>query len=48
MITRNINTPDGLVNGATGPLKHVTRDKISKNITILWLKFDESNIERET
>lgn len=48
MITRNISTKEGLVNGATGVLRHVTRDKDSNETKIFWLEFEDSNIGRKT
>lgn len=46
MITNNINTEDGLVNGATGHLRQVS---IANGLaTILWLQFDDPVIGQIT
>ncbi|XP_057336222.1 uncharacterized protein LOC130674818 [Microplitis mediator] len=48
MITRNIKTSEGLVNGASGILRHVTKKENSEEILIIWLEFESSNIGRST
>lgn len=45
MITTNIDVSDGLVNGGTGMLEHITiSDEEEKVPKTLWLRFENSNV----
>lgn len=48
MITHNVSNKEGLVNGATGILRDVTKKENSDEITIFQLKFEDSDIGRAT
>jgi hypothetical protein len=46
MLTLNIAVADGLVNGATGKLMHISKDSKYQPVT-LWLKFDDAFVGKE-
>lgn len=50
MLTTNINTSDGLVNGAVGILKNIDLIKKNNNIipTKLWFQFENPNVGKVT
>lgn len=48
MMTVNINTADGLVNGATGILMDINFEPGSSHPKILWLLFSDENVGKET
>ena len=43
-LTYNINVPDGLVNGASGYLRHVQFTETNDRPIALWLEFEEESI----
>ncbi|XP_061388948.1 uncharacterized protein LOC133324078, partial [Musca vetustissima] len=47
MITININTADGLVNGATGVLMDIDFERGTSNPRTLWLMFSDENVGRD-
>jgi ATP-dependent exoDNAse (exonuclease V) alpha subunit len=44
MILINVNTADGLVNGAIGTLMHISTDQLYGLPIILWIKFDSERV----
>lgn len=44
MITCNIDVDDGLVNGATGTLRHITYKKDKITPSRLWIEFDDTRV----
>ena len=42
----NVNTPDGLVNGAMGTIRDFTKTERGE-IHIIWVEFDNNNVGEE-
>ncbi|XP_055687292.1 uncharacterized protein LOC129792356 [Lutzomyia longipalpis] len=47
MVINNIDVEDGLVNGATGTLRHITFNPTDNSVHTVWLEFPEDRVGRK-
>lgn len=48
MMRTNLDVEDGLVNGTTGVLKYIVKDKDNQRATLLWFDYGHDEIGRKT